>query len=84
MDDQLFQDLLQGIREMKAHERGEDVPGVRVTRIERELAEFAEVTAERDQAIVCLVGENIRHTPGIAGRVFGALEGCGFGSGSPR
>ncbi|HET8547836.1 MAG TPA: lysine-sensitive aspartokinase 3, partial [Bryobacteraceae bacterium] len=27
-----------------------------------------------DQAIVCLVGENIRYTPGVARRVFGALD----------
>ena len=25
--------------------------------------------------IVCLVGENIRHTPGVARRVFNALDG---------
>ena len=29
---------------------------------------------EPDQAIVCLVGENIRYTPGVAARVFGALQ----------
>ncbi|HEX4274799.1 MAG TPA: lysine-sensitive aspartokinase 3 [Bryobacteraceae bacterium] len=40
----------------------------------RELSEFAEVTMEPDQAIVCLVGENIRYTPGVATRVFGALR----------
>jgi aspartate kinase len=38
-----------------------------------ELREFAEVTLEQGQAIVCLVGENIRHTPGIAGRAFQVL-----------
>ena len=32
-------------------------------------------TVEHDQAIVCLVGENIRHTPGVARRVFNALDG---------
>jgi aspartate kinase len=40
----------------------------------RELREFSEVTVERDQALVCLVGENIRHTPGVASRVFRALD----------
>ena len=30
---------------------------------------------EHDQAIVCLVGENIRYTPGVARRVFNALDG---------
>jgi aspartate kinase len=38
-----------------------------------ELKAFAEVSTETGQAIVCLVGENIRHTPGIAGRAFGVL-----------
>ncbi len=41
--------------------------------ISRELREFAEVSTEDGQAIVCLVGENIRFTPGVAARVFGAL-----------
>ena len=39
-----------------------------------ELRQFAEVAIEEDQAIVCLVGENIRYTPGVAARVFDALE----------
>ena len=30
---------------------------------------------EEDQAIVCIVGDNIRHTPGVARRVFNALDG---------
>ncbi len=38
-----------------------------------ELKEFAEVSVEQDQSIVSLVGENIRHTPGVAARVFNAL-----------
>ncbi len=40
-----------------------------------ELNEFSEVTMETGQAIVCLVGENIRYTPGVAARVFNALTG---------
>jgi len=40
-----------------------------------ELRQFAEAEIERDQVIVCLVGENIRYTPGVARRVFDALEG---------
>jgi aspartate kinase len=39
-----------------------------------ELSEFAEVQMEPDQAIVCLVGENIRYTPGVAAHVFNALR----------
>jgi len=40
-----------------------------------ELEQFAQVDSERDQAIICLVGDNIRYTPGVAKRVFGALDG---------
>lgn len=38
------------------------------------LREFAEVEIEHDQAIVCLVGDNIRWQPGVAHRVFRALD----------
>jgi aspartate kinase len=38
-----------------------------------EISRFAEVSVDEDQAIVCLVGENIRDTPRIAARVFTAL-----------
>src|SRR5579883_2436652 len=47
----------------------------RLDAIADELRQFAEVDLERDQVIVCLVGENIRYTPGVARRVFGALDG---------
>jgi aspartate kinase len=40
-----------------------------------ELRQFAEATVEHDSVIVCLVGENIRHTPGVARRVFNSLDG---------
>jgi aspartate kinase len=43
-------------------------------RVCADLREFSEVSTEPDQAIVCLVGENIRYTPGVASRVFQALE----------
>ncbi len=42
--------------------------------ISSELRSFAEVSTEAGQAIVCLVGENIRHTPGIAGRAFQVIH----------
>ena len=42
--------------------------------VSREVREFAQVSSENGQAIVCLVGENIRHTPGIAGRAFQVLR----------
>jgi len=37
------------------------------------LREFAEVTVSEDSSIICLVGEGIHQTPGIAARVFTAL-----------
>jgi aspartate kinase len=46
-----------------------------LTRIAEELGAFSEVSTEPDQAIVCLVGENIRYTPGVAAMAFHALRG---------
>jgi aspartate kinase len=40
-----------------------------------DLRQFSEVEMEKDNAIVCLVGENIRFTPGVARRVFNSLDG---------
>lgn len=45
----------------------------RLEAIREELARFASVDVEPQQAIVCLVGANLRSTPGIAGRAFRAL-----------
>lgn len=42
--------------------------------IREELRQFADVEVEPGQAIVCLVGENIRHTPGVARRIFSVLD----------
>jgi aspartate kinase len=47
----------------------------RLDAIVAELEQFAEVDIEKDQVIVCLVGDNIRRTPGVARRVFNALDG---------
>lgn len=46
-----------------------------LARIVEELRQFSEVSVEEDQAVICAVGDNIRNTPGVAARVFGALEG---------
>ena len=35
-----------------------------------ELKNFSEVTHDSGQAIVCLVGDNLRHTPGIVAKIF--------------
>jgi aspartate kinase len=38
------------------------------------LAPFTEVSIEKNQALLCAVGENIRDTPGVAARIFAALQ----------
>ena len=47
----------------------------KMDQIAAELRNFAEVEIEQQQAIVCLVGDNIRWQKGVAARVFGALSG---------
>ncbi len=47
----------------------------RLEAILTELREFAEASVETGQAIVCMVGDNIGATRGIAGRVFQAMNG---------
>ncbi len=51
----------------------------RLDAILAELRQFSEVETERGQAIVCLVGENIRYTPGVARGVFNALGAINVG-----
>jgi len=45
-----------------------------IAAIAADLARLADVKYEGRKAIVCLVGENIRNTPGIAAKVFCAIE----------
>ena len=45
----------------------------RLSAIVLDLREFAEVSVDEKHAIICIVGENIRSTPGVAARVFKAL-----------
>lgn len=40
---------------------------------EREMGEMDAITAEHNLATVAIVGENMKHTPGIAGKLFGTL-----------
>jgi aspartate kinase len=42
-----------------------------------DLRQFAEVSIEKDKAIVCVVGEGMRNTPGIAGDIFMAMKEAG-------
>lgn len=39
-----------------------------------DLQAFGEVTVERDRAIICLVGEQMKFTPGLASRIFTPLQ----------
>lgn len=41
--------------------------------IERDLRQIGEVSIEREKAIVCVVGDNLKFTPGVAGRLFSAI-----------
>jgi aspartate kinase len=41
--------------------------------IRAEIETFADVSIEENLAIVCMVGENLRRTPGVAARIFQAL-----------
>jgi aspartate kinase len=42
--------------------------------IRRDLSGIGDVTVERNKAIVCVVGDNLKFTPGVAGRLFQAIE----------
>ena len=46
----------------------------RLDQIAAALREFAEVGHSSGHVIVCLVGDNIRRTPGIVGKIFTAVE----------
>ncbi len=39
-----------------------------------DLQAFGEVSVERDQALICLVGEKLKFTPGVASRIFSSIE----------
>lgn len=47
----------------------------RLEAIVRSVGKFATVSTAPHKAIVCVVGEGIRYTPGIAAKVFNAMEG---------
>ncbi len=42
--------------------------------IKRDLGGIGEVSVERGKAIVCVVGDNLKFTPGVAARLFRAIE----------
>jgi aspartate kinase len=43
-------------------------------RIISDLEEFGEVMVERDLALICLVGENLKFIPGVAAKIFSSIE----------
>ena len=47
----------------------------RIEAIKQDLSGIGEVTIEPAKAIVCVVGERLRFTPGVAARLFGAIDG---------
>ncbi|MFY9556991.1 MAG: lysine-sensitive aspartokinase 3 [Blastocatellia bacterium] len=47
----------------------------RLESIKRDLSGIGEATVEREKAIVCIVGDNLKFTPGVAARLFKAIEG---------
>jgi aspartate kinase len=46
----------------------------RLPEIRRDLERLAQVEIARDRAIVCLVGQDIKYTPGLAARMFRTIE----------
>ncbi|HVB55065.1 MAG TPA: lysine-sensitive aspartokinase 3 [Candidatus Acidoferrales bacterium] len=46
----------------------------RLSEIRAELEPFTDVAIEKDRAILCAVGDNIRETPGVAARFLSALK----------
>jgi aspartate kinase len=39
-----------------------------------DLSECGDVTVEKDQALICLVGEQLKYTPGVAARIFSSIS----------
>ena len=46
----------------------------RLEAIQADLEAFSEVSVEPHMAIICVVGDSVRSTPGLASRIFGAVE----------
>ena len=42
--------------------------------IVRDLAELGDVTVQKEMALICLVGERLRETPGQAARIFSSID----------
>jgi len=46
----------------------------RIEAIKRDLSGIGDVTAEKGKAIVCVVGDNLKFTPGVAAKLFKSIE----------
>lgn len=42
--------------------------------IVRDLEELGDVTVQKEMALICLVGERLRETPGLAARIFSSID----------
>jgi putative transcriptional regulator len=61
MDDRDFQELVQSVRDMKAHMRGEEVPGAKVTRREApEPASIRDAMGLSQSEFALLLGISVR------------------------
>lgn len=50
-------------------------PEAPIAELRRELSAFARVDVHEERSIVAVVGERLKRTPGLAARIFGALDG---------
>jgi aspartate kinase len=46
----------------------------RLDAIVADMRSLGDVSVERDAALICLVGENLKFTPGVASRIFSSIE----------
>jgi aspartate kinase len=46
----------------------------RLDAIVADMRSLGEVSVERDAALICMVGENLKFTPGVASRIFSSIE----------
>jgi aspartate kinase len=46
----------------------------RLDAVVADLESLGEVSVERDAALICLVGENLKFTPGVASRIFSSIK----------
>jgi aspartate kinase len=55
-----------------------DPPGEALSEAVEELRALGPVEVQREQAVICVVGEELRGSAGVTGRIFGAVEAGGI------